>query len=543
MHKRNFHYLALTLILVLLQACTDFVKKLDSEDFTQTIAQVNNSSHFSILFSHNINGETHPCGCRHFPLGGLSQVAGAMFKVKKDQAILYVDTGDTFFPNAVLPKSLHESLNFVAQELVESLDLLGLKYFTPGDQDFGGGIQFLEKISHEAKFTFLVSNFKDSVKVKHKKWDKVSLIKGKTLYLVGVVDKEIIHSNHQKYFKNAELGLKQALAEIKKDISGDYEIVLMSHSGMDQDKLWAKKFPEINWIIGAHTQNFLRFTVDEGKTRIGQTLSRNHYLGRIQIPYSLNEKEKYSILEVRDGLEKQIKNNVFIKRLKDHKIALKKIQLKEQEAMSAQFAGSDKIKTALSCLECHTKQVDFWQGTAHSLAYSTLKKENEENNSTCIKCHTLHFQKSDGFTSAKDIIIFDKERVKGDLHKHSKKYLSKYAKIFSKTKSVRDMKESKRKKISHALAKLDDKFQVTHNFANVQCLNCHDKAMDHPYEFEDPKKLSAKEKGKNFQNKCLSCHTRDQSPNWYKKDKKGLADKLNEQVYRNKLKKVSCPKL
>ena len=43
-----------------------------------------NGKALHLIFSHNINGETHPCGCRNFPLGGLPQVAGFLAELNKD---------------------------------------------------------------------------------------------------------------------------------------------------------------------------------------------------------------------------------------------------------------------------------------------------------------------------------------------------------------------------------------------------------------------------------------------------------------------------
>ena len=85
------------------------------------------------------------------------------------------------------------------------------------------------------------------------------------------------------------------------------------------------------------------------------------------------------------------------------------------------------------------------------------------------------------------------------------------------------------KKINLAWAQVDKKHQVTKNFANVQCLNCHGVSDNHPKE-----KLSPKV---DIKNNCLACHTPDQSPEWYES---GI--KLNAK-FDDAYKKVSCPKI
>ncbi|RPJ72180.1 MAG: hypothetical protein EHM20_14060, partial [Alphaproteobacteria bacterium] len=97
--------------LLLLSSCSFFISKID-ESSSSKIS--NNPVKLSLVFSHNISGESHPCGCRNFPLGGLPQVAGLFSKISKDSELLYVDTGDTFFPSSVIPESMKDSLSFAA---------------------------------------------------------------------------------------------------------------------------------------------------------------------------------------------------------------------------------------------------------------------------------------------------------------------------------------------------------------------------------------------------------------------------------------------
>ncbi|MFP5492885.1 MAG: hypothetical protein ACLGG0_15385, partial [Bacteriovoracia bacterium] len=139
---------------LLLAACAQFVSTLDGSYYEEMSA--NGATQGSLIFSHNINGETEPCGCRKFPLGGLEQAAGHFHQERSKGPVVYVDTGDLFFPSPVLPENVHRSLGHTAEKLAEAMDLLGLKFFVPGDQDFALGIDWLNKISQKAKFTFLL---------------------------------------------------------------------------------------------------------------------------------------------------------------------------------------------------------------------------------------------------------------------------------------------------------------------------------------------------------------------------------------------------
>ena len=83
----------------------------------------------------------------------------------------------------------------------------------------------------------------------------------------------------------------------------------------------------------------------------------------------------------------------------------------------------------------------------------------------------------------------------------------------------------------------DKKSGVKNNFANVQCLNCHNQHDEHPFNSDAP--ISHEQKMSQMQNRCITCHTAEQSPEWYGKDEKGL----NEKVVAQKIKKMSCPLL
>src|SRR5690606_19199740 len=99
-------------------SCTKMIESMDS-DYQEKINSQGHD-HFNLIFSNNINGETHPCGCRHFPLGGLPQVAGVLYKEATDAPTIYVDTGDTFFPSAIIPKHMQKSLPFTATSIASS---------------------------------------------------------------------------------------------------------------------------------------------------------------------------------------------------------------------------------------------------------------------------------------------------------------------------------------------------------------------------------------------------------------------------------------
>lgn len=516
-------------ILLIATSCTQFVQLTDDEYYEEI--DTGSSSHFNIVFSHNINAETNPCGCRQFPLGGMSQVNGILKSEESKSPTIYVDTGDTFFETTVIPKFIAKSSEFKAHKIAEGLDLLGLKLFTPGDQDFSMGETFLVNISKKHNFKFLISNSSKAMKIKHQKLARIDT-KGLSLFFIGVILPDLLKPQFRHLVISPIEAIKKQINLINKNFSKlkNKRIVIMSHSGVEFDKRIAKSFPEVDWIIGAHSQSFLRYSIDENNAQLVQVLSRNHHLGHISLPLTKGSKESYKLIEVRDETKDLIKNNKMIKWVDTYKSELDKVSLAEQQS-DLSFPSEKKIATYISCSDCHTKQVDFWQGTAHSLAYTTLVKAKSANNTSCVKCHSVGFNQEGGFFSTSKIAVSEHKDFNIDT------YWKEFSKNSGQKHPVREQSTKHRKKVAKKWLKSDIKHKITDNFSNVQCLNCHNTVQEHPFGESSPKSTHK------YQSKCMECHTRDQSPEWYNKDAKGLATSPNQKYFSKKIKEVSCPKI
>ncbi|MDD0851586.1 multiheme c-type cytochrome [Halobacteriovorax sp. GB3] len=537
MKKRRILSWTLASLSLLTAGCSYIINEIDEGP---NVITTSDSKPLSIVFSHNINGETHPCGCRHFPLGGLPQVAGRIHEISKTNHLLYVDTGDTFFPSSNLPDSVKSSKKFIGEELASSLKKIGLAFMVPGDQDFALGYDFLKEVQKKNQFDYIISNMNSEV-LPHKKWALVKA-QGHNLYFIGIVDPSILPSEYAKDFTPVKPSLKSMITFLKtkgyKEKDPTHKLILLSHSGFQTDEKLAEEFKELDWIIGAHSQSFFRDTRDVNKTRIVQVLSRNHYLGEINFDFTKGKKPTYKVHEMREEEGKLLKNNEFYGFLDAHKEKLQKIQIEEQNESFSKNHQVTKFSPAVSCRDCHNAQYDFWQKTPHSIAYGTLIKAKEHFNTDCVKCHTQGLFDERGFSRVQDVVTFDEGQENVD--QKTKAYWAEVEKAFSNVDSIRALSKNNVKKIALKWESLDEKYKVTHNHANVQCLNCHDKHQEHPFTDAEVK-LTKDARKAQMKNKCLSCHDPDQSPQWYDKDEKGLARKLKDKDFNQHFKKLSCP--
>ena len=525
----------LTILLFIANSCSFFIEQSEKEKNAMLI----DSPKLHLVFSHNISGETHPCGCRNFPLGGLPQVYGLFQDLKKSGEVFYIDTGDTFFPSSVIPETMHSSLGFGAENLARGLDILGLKLFVPGDQDFALGEKFLSNIDDKNNFNIFVSNYTEEYKKSlNRKIENIAQIKRghSKVFLISLVHPEAV-----PYLAKNLVPPLEAMKDLVKELKNSgyeqnnpyHRLIVLSHAGIDNDVVLAENFPMIDWIIGSHSQSFLRFSQDIGKTKIVQTLSKNHYIGDITIDLSLKSSDDtYMLHEIRDELKDKASPNPMLSFIDEHKKKMNELQINEQARLGLSEAeiNATKFPSPNSCLECHKPQVEFWRGTAHSQAYLTLIKAHEENNLNCVQCHSHGMNSPQGFKTTKELFLNDKkEPITNEAYRAK---LKAYAESFN---SLRKLSTKEIKKISRGTEALDKQFGVKHNFSNVQCLNCHAKPVDHPFAVEET--VSAANKKDMMKNKCLSCHTTDQSPEWYQANTKNL----NPQVYNAKLKEVACP--
>ena len=333
-----------------------------------------------------------------------------------------------------------------------------------------------------------------------------------------------MQSNQAPLFSSPEVAIEEALKEADPD--SDELVVLLSHSGMEKDRRYAQLFPRLNWIIGGHTQSFTQRPIDEGQTQLVQVLSRNHYIG--QIKFGIGAKDstvKFGLLETREEFAKVVEPNPMTPLMQSWRTGVAAEQAKEQSLISSSRQAQDPLPTFNSCLECHQKQTAFWQGTAHANAWHTLAVKGSDNDASCVGCHSVGWQSKQGFMSTPERVRFERNHDATKLAAYTKDLAANYAGV----KSIRALSSAKLKQLAQGQMKLITKHKVSHDYGNVQCLNCHDKNRDHPFDG------SLQSAGSDMSAKCVQCHTADQSPDWYKDGQP------NKAVVAQRMKAVACP--
>ncbi len=492
----------------------------------------------SLLFSHNIQGESVPCGCRTHPLGGLPNVYGLKSEIEKEAEVFYVDTGDMLFPTPVISDVKKRSSELIARDMVSAMDLMGLNYRLPGELDFSLGTDFYNEIWKDSPARLLVSN---SGELKGQRFAYIEHLPHR-IYLFSIANPALFD---QAIFSDPITALESLFDELGLNYTDPFlRIIVLSHGGMEFDEKLADRFPQIDWILGSHDQSFTRDPFVEGNTKIVQVLNKNHYVGEIRIDFNKTKgADSFKLHEIHSELEKKVESNPLTAFTLKHKKRLQEIQDQEQKDMMVQL-DQKKIKSYLSCVECHTPQYNFWKNTPHSLAMGSLIQAGEHKNQNCIGCHSLGFRKTNGFNGYEDLVEIREKPVAldivgeetRDLLKLKENYFKEMQDLFKEKGSIRDMKESERSDLAFRVHELDKKHELSKNFSGVQCMHCHKMDSEHPFQFEDKKKSP-----KVSLDSCIACHTKDMAPEWYSRDERGLPSELDKEKAKEIMHKVSCP--
>ncbi len=245
----------------------------------------------TIVYTNSLNGNIDYCKCKSDPKGGLVKRATEIKKIRRQFGDIFLfETGD-FFP---INKDL-----LLAKYIVLAYRHIGYDAIVPGDQEFIiGDSAFLE---YRDRLPFLNNN----LRVKSAEWEnpfrRYRIIEkgGIKLGVIGT-----IHGSVFRYYsgdvKNS-LKTGNQLNEIRKDVralkkEGVDLIVLLSHSGYEEDKVLREKLRDVNLIVGGHSQTLLKSPDGKEGRIIVQAGSNGSRIGILE-------------LEIRNGKLKLIRNS------------------------------------------------------------------------------------------------------------------------------------------------------------------------------------------------------------------------------------------
>jgi 2',3'-cyclic-nucleotide 2'-phosphodiesterase (5'-nucleotidase family) len=233
----------------------------------------------TIIYSNNTNGMLENCHCPEHAYGALEKRATIIDSVRRmTKNVLVLDAGDLL--DIRKNRILHSYV-------VQAYEIMGYDAWTCGDQDFTEGIDFFDRLAHNPRLPLVCSNVRsDSGTV-----GVPFLIKNYgqlRIGITGTIDPDLHkYLSEEVQTRYTFTGQKSALQPVLNELLPRCDfIVLISHSGYDQDTELAAWFPMINLIVGGHSQTVLAKADLRGDTYIVQCGENGYRLGILLLHFT-----------------------------------------------------------------------------------------------------------------------------------------------------------------------------------------------------------------------------------------------------------------
>ncbi len=249
-----------------------------------------------ILFTHNSNGKLVNCHCRNDHYGGLAERIDFIRSYRKKQPeFLLVDSGGYF--------GLSDTDRKMRLILI-LMDKMGYDALGVGDQELYQGLRFFRDVSGNNSKKIINASIRTNEGKEVFSPYKIISVKDVKLGIIGLVSPETFRflpeDNQDFIVEQPDSVLKRVMPSLEK--SCDY-ILVLSQMGIDKDKEIAKKWSDIDLIIGGHSQTLLSKPVVIGKCRIVQAGSYARRVGEISLSFNSSKninRFAYELHEITD---------------------------------------------------------------------------------------------------------------------------------------------------------------------------------------------------------------------------------------------------
>ncbi len=346
-----------------------------------------------IIYTSNTNGILENCGCPGNPIGGLDKRYSVIknLKAQTNNLCLILDAGDIF-----------SSIGFIEKDrfVLSAYKILPYDFIGIGDQEFSNGIDFFEEIKKNLKDKLISTNieYKDGRPVSKKY--AIKNIGGVKFGIISVANEDpFAIMPPEKVERIKVLDYTQALKNIipilkeKSDI-----IILLSHLGYIRDVDIAEKFPEIDIIIGAHSQTLLMEPEVVNKCIISHPGGNGEYVGYLKLKINLKDKDIVSYSGRVIPLLKDIKGDPKIRSILNAYQRFVALGFKDTCLYSNPIPDKYIVVSSSTCMNCHEEVGYKWMFTKHANAFKTIIEDGRVNDPECLSCHTTGYCRPDGFT-------------------------------------------------------------------------------------------------------------------------------------------------
>ncbi len=239
-----------------------------------------------IIYTNNTNGILENCRCPERSYGALEKRAALIDNLRKTHPnVLLLDCGDIL---DIRPNHLLHTY------IVRAYERIGYDAWTPGDQDFIEGLDFFKQQLLTMPGKVVSANLAIDGKEVGISWWRADLA-GIKFGVTGITDPGLIRYlpesiSHRISINNVDQALEKVLSDAKNKVD---IIVLLSHAGFEKDFEIATRIPEIDLIVGGHSQTILERPEIVGKTMIVQAGEGGNRVGLLKLAIEAGKISSY----------------------------------------------------------------------------------------------------------------------------------------------------------------------------------------------------------------------------------------------------------
>ncbi|MGE5707097.1 MAG: bifunctional metallophosphatase/5'-nucleotidase, partial [Bacteroidota bacterium] len=253
-------------------------------------------THLVILHTNDTHNHLLPFDTKRAKdLGGIARRATLIEQIRAKEKALVFDAGDVF-------QGTPTYTFFKGEADYRILDAIGYDATTIGNHEFDDGYGNVAKQWQGKRFPIINSNLCQNDKPLFTE-SKVFAVNGVKVGVFGLLGTDAVGTISAKFMKGIQFRspaetARRMVAKLKKEAD---VVVLLSHSGYQEDQQLAKEVPGIDVIVGGHSHTYLpepTFVKNAlGTTAIVQTGQWGENLGRLDL-----EVENQKVLSVKGKL-------------------------------------------------------------------------------------------------------------------------------------------------------------------------------------------------------------------------------------------------
>ncbi len=249
--------------------------------------------HLTILHTNDLHAHDESFEERQRSIGGFPRIGHMLrlFRAKDPKHTLTIDAGDIFQGTPLFTK-------YHGEVEVNMLNKMGYDIYTIGNHEFDDGPQNLANQLKQAKFDVINVNMDLTAEPELAALVKPSVVKeidGQKVAFIGGITADLnsvaLNTGGVKIKSAGPNWVQPFVDEVDRlKASGINKIVLVTHCGVESDKILAQSIPEVDVIIGGHSHTRLDKPVivehsDGTTTTIVQTGCYGRAFGKLDIAF------------------------------------------------------------------------------------------------------------------------------------------------------------------------------------------------------------------------------------------------------------------